>query len=668
MKPIILLFMWVCFIITTNCKCPIYSCISSSDSCFKMQKIIPESEIVADSYLDITLSACSVGSFCPTQLDDQEGVVVIKCQQIPIILKHYAGQSCEKNSDCFEGLVCISNICKERYNDSNSCFSSDNCELGKSCILNNSNKRTCEVQKSEGQGCSDDQECENNMGCNFGKCVKYFSLRLNEKIKSDRNVFSFCETGEQYNNICIETKLINEECNEKEPYCMYEVNGDPTNIIKIAERCSCGFNKEQKMYCEKGSSHPDKKQYIEFQKEILQNSQNCHASERISCKSSYNYKYDDYGVSDKLNYYQYLALYSHLFKNSEDCVSSTYFPGLKKIEDDTPELKKCPAFRCDSENVLPNGTCVQKDQKSTVPTFLLKECDQGTSCIVNLSEIFEDTAGFSSATCDKVEKVIPTDIESNPFGSPCSKDNECLSNKCIDSKCGGVDYGKECASHNQCNPSLACISNICLKQKYEKDSCNTEFDCRNNLGCHNGLCVAYFSLSVGEKINTSTLINRFPEDLCEYQYIDPDTSECSRLIYHSEVPDSNNLVECDNNSKCVYQNHKNKTVEKYCICGFGPNGKGYCPYSHNDAISFDKYLYQVRVNRNNGCQTLRRFDCELVPPKFSKIEKVFKSKTAILPLLEAAEVCTQKLFFDWVLSSKILTISFLILIANLLII
>ena len=183
------------------------------------------------------VSRCPTTPFIDNQCsyhDTMEGREVYEFKQCP--LNHYClyknefkinfcrsldirsllGDQCTSHSDCVTDL-CDNNICQGKK-EGDDCDYHDKCSIGLTCI-----NKVCQPQRKEGEECGVDQNCQNDYGCTiYGKCVKYFSLKLGEWGVNPL----LCETMTMdVDGYCAETKLQQEtlECGEEQEDCEYEV-------------------------------------------------------------------------------------------------------------------------------------------------------------------------------------------------------------------------------------------------------------------------------------------------------------------------------------------------------------------------------------------------------------------------------------------------------------
>jgi hypothetical protein len=179
-------------------------------------------------------------------------------------------------------------------------------------------------------------------------------------------------------------------------------------------------------------------------------------------------------------------------------------------------------------------------------------------------------------------------------GGPCETEGDCLSGKCQDGECAGVQANSTCSKDSECYYGFSCrtgntpsdTQKYCLPQKNEGDSCSNDYECINTHGCYKGQCIPYYSLKDGTPLEVDVAeAHSFCESGFEY------LSSCARFTLNG-----GKSFECSNSSPCTYTNYDGKhvTVEENCQCGFNPSGKKYCLVGSGDK-EFMKY---VRDSKN----------------------------------------------------------------------
>lgn len=623
-------------------------------------EFIKQNMLSTDSYLNITINKCGEQEICPL-FQFSEDVLEIHCMKKNKKKRNYSFEDCNTNSDCFEGFTCINSKC-QILNSEDSCSENpDVCQIGYTCILNN-----CQKQRGIGEDCISDYDCLNNLGCHLelGKCIEYFSLPIGTTIKyPEKNAFSLCESGEyaEINNeyLCVESILQdNNECSlDEDNSCKYQIYYDITykNTFTLDknEKCNCSKGNSGKSYCEIGSNDFLKKKYYKFLKESLKYTSICHTSERINCLSKQEYSFYNQ-INSKLRYYEYKAFHEHMFIDTSKEIKDFFFPNMKtESELERPsKLENCPKFICKFNK---EKSCVSSKLQSN-PFQLTHEinlCNSNERCLINFSNLFNEKI-VTNTKCTKYMFANDSlNKTKNYIGEPCKEDYNCLSNNCIKKQCQVLNSNNslQCNSHEDCWTGFYCdkSNKACKRQLYVNDYCIDEYECRNNLGCFKNKCVYYYSLGVGTKIVSSDINNRTNrEELCEFGVFDYESEECTRLKYKNDnFNQQSYMKECLSGDECLYENHLNKEKTFQCVCGYSQEGKGYCPFFHdNESLSKNLY-YQIRTNMNNKCHTLNRRRCEYIPKIFKDQENLYKEKSIYSPLLYNSDYCMKTFFFGY---------------------
>lgn len=589
-------------------------------------------------------------------------------------------------------------------------------------------KKTCRKQRNIGENCINDYYCNNNLGCDQKtmKCIPYYSLEVGASIKMpENNVFSLCKSGESINNVCVETFIENEGDKDCSKYgkCYYKLSNSDVKI-GMENKCFCKKDNSQKKLCEKGSQDINKKNYYSLLSEVLNNSiKSCHTSERSNCLVSYNYEFKNLEVSSKLYYYKFKAFFMELYnyndylndnlelneknllynnkKISVKCVLNFDFPELTNKFIKPQICNQCPVFKCINNNTQltsdsKNKVCLQKKTEKGIIHNYLDYCgNKDYSCLFDKNILFDEKSEDTIIRCNKysfVENNQSQEVEDesnkknesnysasttiypdNRYpGEPCLSDKDCINLSCNKNYiCSGSEVNQKCKSHFDCIAGLYCSKqNICIKQSYTGDFCNSEYECRNNLVCYENKCITYFSLKTGTYIDINkppyNLMDN-PSELCEFNYIDIHSKECSyfklpqknieNVNKNFKEISSDELLKCNIKEKCRYINHKGNYVFYDCICGYNSKGYSYCPNSHDNQYIWDLYFNQIRINRNNICHTMNRRNCPFIPKAFKVLEQTYKKQTYLKGFINGAEPCVIKQLFEYDISSFLLHIN-----------
>ena len=218
-----------------------------------------------------------------------------------------------------------------------------------------------------------------------------------------------------------------------------------------------------------------------------------------------------------------------------------------------------------------------------------------------------------------------------PAGSYCKTGNECYNNGlCINNKCSGYLGNQNCKNHKECNPGMSCYLGICKNQLSYEESlftrCFDDYNCLNNYGCNNGICVKYFSLDNGE-INYSG--NKL---LCKSFYYNYNTKTCESISLIKNNCNDLNILSCSykiDNRKLLSTTNLDYNFNTDCVCSDSGNSKLYCPF-----------LSSIEINKLNFTdvyyKNINKFDHTLL-----RVPKLNREYTKVLnyPKYEDADYC-----------------------------
>ena len=233
---------------------------------------------------------------------------------------YYPGEPCTMDSNCLNG-VCQSGVCNSlTWNEQ--CFSNADCNPGFYC-----NNKRCDFQIKEGfTGCTTDESCVNNCGCNKGtnnnKCIKYLSLLPNTEVLECANNYNpLCTTtmcgeknGKYYCSQSVSSKTLPLKCTDK-ANCTSTV--DSFLGKSLLSECECGNNPNGDMYCGLFPGDDIFSQYLTYltQWYTSEELKLCHTDRRTS--PTCMYAYWDYSSTVNLLYYKNYKIYNAIFKREE---------------------------------------------------------------------------------------------------------------------------------------------------------------------------------------------------------------------------------------------------------------------------------------------------------------------------------------------------------------
>lgn len=167
---------------------------------------------------------------------------------------------------------------------------------------------------------------------------------------------------------------------------------------------------------------------------------------------------------------------------------------------------ECYDFMCDPDYPDTSDNCVIADHNSS--QIIFKTCPNLYVCNDTLSDYSKDEHDWTNKSCilRKLTSYECLGDNSRTTGYPCCYDNDCVSDKCINSMCLGKNDGESCKTNDECVGSASCISKneeseekYCLTSETEGGDCVTDTDCTTGLGCNYGTCKRLFSLDIGEQ-------------------------------------------------------------------------------------------------------------------------------------------------------------------------
>lgn len=251
----------------TSFMCASYQC--SADPLADSQCISYNS--TTNSY---NLQGCPSGQYCPWALYSKSDSYCLHL--VPNLPGGNPGDTCSTTNDCGNKYpVCNDGICTSGK-AGDSCDDQPDCDVGLACY-NVPQDAKCQAQKTVGQSCGSFLTmniCQNSLVCNFGTCIKSFSLGVGAIV--DSNVAGqACASGFY--------SLIND--NPDKAICTsppqspnlpqpavctpgsYCVSSDGS----WAAPCTCGFNKNGVAYCPVFPGDDIYQQYFQAMVNYIQN-------------------------------------------------------------------------------------------------------------------------------------------------------------------------------------------------------------------------------------------------------------------------------------------------------------------------------------------------------------------------------------------------------------
>jgi len=261
--------------------------------------------------------------------------------------------------------------------------------------------------------------------------------------------------------------------------------------------------------------------------------------------------------------------------------------------------KLCPIYQCSGPlNNISNSQCIEKEGF----TYTLGTCPEEyySYCPPNESDAF----------CQL--PPTPSDINVSYIGEPCVYDRNCFKSLCTDKVCTGFELNSTCSYTAQCNVGTYCGNGTCLALQGLGGDCASDFDCMNNLGCYGLVCVRYFSLGAGEKLeNCENGLNYLCSSGACGVGASGDMFCLGNFSSVNAVP-----AMCSNDGDCLM----NQTIfsEGYssgCQCGYNEFGISYCALAPGDSdfVSFVSLMMQwVNGTQIKKCHTYSRTDLKCI--------------------------------------------------------
>jgi hypothetical protein len=245
--------------------------------------------------------------------------------------------------------------------------------------------------------------------------------------------------------------------------------------------------------------------------------------------------------------------------------------GLGYIYSQESSTYKCDIYRCSQytlnslQCIYPHPLFANVTNSSKVYEISLT-CPSGTYC----PSYYND-----NVTCTSVPS--PSD---RVDGEPCTNNTNCASNICNNGYCEGVANLGVCTITSQCKKGFYCgkltndsLVKNCVEQKSLNQACDTEYQCKNNMGCYSGnnTCQYYFSLPDG---SVASLADSF---LCKNSRVHNNICVSTELQGGEECLANNGTLQ----TQCVYKyspGESNATMTSQCQCSRTYPNRQFCEY------------------------------------------------------------------------------------------
>ena len=272
--------------------CPTSKLLDKGEECFI--------KIFTDEQSSFGFKQCPNGYVCEkniTNINLETGEDKGKCvQYVPLRYKN-VGEKCEINEEC------ISEKCDEQQKtctgkkENEDCESHSECPIGLACI-----EKKCQKQREINETCKEEYDCVNYAGCSYGKCIRYFSIEIGQKVGKESIVngalSNLCVSGHAgfmgsdyfcglYKMELSENQTL--ECPESGE-CLYKVYfGEDSLDRDIKRDCNCSWS-DSKRYCPMTS---DNETYIQDIKAFNDSIQNATTSKvKQHTLHRFNFSYD----------------------------------------------------------------------------------------------------------------------------------------------------------------------------------------------------------------------------------------------------------------------------------------------------------------------------------------------------------------------------------------
>lgn len=250
-----------------------------------------------------------------------------------VVYNSFPGEECRDAADCEFAKNCTAGICIGAL-EGDECRENEQCNPGLRC---NSQSKQCEtLLAANSVGCSTDEDCIQDAGCNItdsgqGICLPYFSVGLGEIVSNcDENyeISDLCETG-----WCVKSGFLvtHGQCvdapisNQVAPaICTADSDCTGSSTSSVYEgTCGCGFNPYGNAYCSVFPGDPAGLNYLNAIKYFVNNGnlQKCNTARRFS-ESCWK-------VGNTAEYISFTAAleffeYYNQYVENDDCIKATY--------------------------------------------------------------------------------------------------------------------------------------------------------------------------------------------------------------------------------------------------------------------------------------------------------------------------------------------------------
>ena len=309
----------------------------------------------------------------------------------------------------------------------------------------------------------------------------------------------------------------------------------------------------------------------------------------------------------------------------------------------------CPTYNCHEGGFSIAPTCAQVASSGNIQ---LQICDDPSFPFCNTLGTI--TKNF---TCADSPPYTPSLAYPGEF---CLSNSDCITNLCQSNSCVGQRPGGGCTSNSDCGIGLYCNSAFfCSAQLNQYQTCNSDYECLNNLGCNRtifepGLCVPYYIIPNGSPVGMCIdLLTESVSNLCSSgscTLLNPGFDSvgiCSPAYISAtlEYPQ-----QCQTDFDCLGTNGISTSIGS-CSCGLDKDGHAYCDaFAGDPPSSTVQLIVQLHVSNNAifNCHTQRRFDdyCLTQNLNPSTIQRYYKNRALATDTAryQGNDYCAQTIF------------------------
>jgi len=244
--------------------CPVFQCSESRHIQLPSLQCVWNHNVTGVQVFDIQASNCLPNEECIINLQPEKNS---SCT-LKLSTKKIDKEACLNNVDCYSN-ICNNMQCTGKQ-ENVLCLLHEECANGLYCGYDTPNNTTfpkkCHAQYGFGASCTEDAQCQNNMGCYFNTteknatCVKYLSLPDGSKVRTEQA--HLCKSHYIFNNICISSSLQSgDKCLFGQNECKYTyyLNGKEETYV---QGCQCSDTYSDDKFCPMASTNGLYESYV----------------------------------------------------------------------------------------------------------------------------------------------------------------------------------------------------------------------------------------------------------------------------------------------------------------------------------------------------------------------------------------------------------------------